>query len=699
MTSIPPQVRSPSPRQVVDDGLPEVELGARWTGSGVRFHLLAPDATAVELCLFDDAEAARASRRLPLKRAGRGLWRLDVPELGPGTLYGYRVAGPFEPQHGHRFNPSKLLVDPYARAITGEPRLHPSLHGIDPHHASETSFDSEDSAAAMPKGVVVDPGFDWQGVEPPRTPWRDTLIYEAHVKGLTALHPEVPEALRGTYLGVASAPVIEHLKQLGVTAIELLPVHQIASEPHLGRRGLRNYWGYSTLGYFAPHAGYASGALGEQVCEFQTMVRELHRHGIEVILDVVYNHTAEGSHLGPTLSLRGVGNRSYYRLRRFRQQLDDDVTGCGNTLDPRLPATRRLVLDSLRYWVEVMGVDGFRFDLAPALGRGDQGFDKDSPLLATIADDPVLSGVKRIAEPWDVGLGGYQLGGFANGWAEWNDRYRDGVRAFWRGSGSSADFATRLSGSSDLFAPSGRGPQASIAFVTAHDGFNLADVVSYEHKHNQANGEHNRDGHSHNLSRNWGVEGPSDRADVVELRQRARRNLMATLALSLGVPMLFHGDELGHSQQGNNNPYCQDNPTTWLDWHLEPDDERFLGFVRRVFALRRQIAPLRSDAFLDPEQAIWWHPDGRPMDHDDWESCRCPALWLRAEGWLIVTHGGEGDQHCRFPRGPWRCRLDTTRGELLFPASAEAPPVAEAEMPPFALRVYELAKTAGLEPV
>ena len=640
-----------------------VELGAVVTGSGVIFSLYSAHATSVELCLFDRLEEILPNRRLSLDRVGGGVWQLEVPELSPGALYGYRVGGPYEPQRGHRFNPSKLLVDPWARAITGEPRLHPSLFAFDPARPSDLSYNSEDSAAHMPRSVVVDPTFDWQGVPRPAVPWRETVIYEAHVKGLTVRHPEVPEALRGTYLGLASPPVIEHLKQLGVTAVELLPVHQVASEPHLLQRGLRNYWGYSTLGYFAPHAGYATGGLGRQVVEFQTMVRELHRHGIEVLVDVVYNHTAEGSHLGPTLSLRGIDNLAYYRLRRFRRQRYDDVTGCGNTLDARSPATRRLVLDSLRYWVEVLGVDGFRFDLAPALGREGHGFDPGSRLLREMEEDPVLAGVKRIAEPWDVGLGGYQLGAFPPPWAEWNDRYRDGVRAFWRGDGTPAELATRLAGSSDLFASDGRGPLASVAFVTSHDGYDLRDLVSYERKHNHANGEHNRDGHGHNLSRNWGIEGPTDHPGVNAARRRTRRNLVATLAFSLGVPMLLAGDELGHSQGGNNNPYCQDNETTWLDWRLDGDDQRFLAFVEGSMALRRRFPATRRETFFDPGEARWLHPEGREIRSVEWADPSHRALGLHLDayhpGWLLLLNGGGSEVRFVLPEGLWAERLDT----------------------------------------
>lgn len=637
-------------------------LGAHWTGEAVHFTLWSAHATAVELCLFETETCLVPRARHALKRSSDGFWHLEVPGLGPGTLYGYRVHGPYEPQRGHRFNPSKLLVDPYARAITGEPRFDTSLFGFDPSTGNTSGFHGVDSAHAMPKCVVVDGTFDWQGTAPPRTPWRDTVIYEAHVKGLTRLHPDVEPELRGTYLGLASPPIIDHLKRLGITAVELQPVHQIASEPHLLERGMRNYWGYSTLGFFAPHAGYATGGLGQQVHEFKTMVRTLHAAGLEVLIDVVYNHTAEGNRFGPTLSFKGIDNVAYYRTKPFSRDHYVDVTGCGNTLDIRQPMVERLVLDSLRYWVEAMGVDGFRFDLAPALGRDGNGFRTDARLFRAIADDPLLSRVKLIAEPWDVGPNGYRLGGFPEAWAEWNDRYRDTVRRFWRGDGQPAEFATRLAGSSDVFGA--RGPLAGIAYVTSHDGFTLEDLVSYQQKHNHANGEDNRDGHHDNLNRNWGVEGPTDDPRIAGLRRRAKRNFLATLALSQGVPMLLAGDELGHSQRGNNNPYCQDNALTWIDW--EQADTEFLDFVVRVLSLRRRLsadprAGAFTDTFLEPDQALWLHPEGHELTAADWSDAEQRALALLAPMGLLLLNGSAHGVKFHLPEGDWEELLDTAR--------------------------------------
>ena len=607
--------------------IPRAPLGATLAGpgEGAHFALVSRHATAIELCLFDRPEDAVPRRRFTLDRTGADTWHRHVDGISAGQLYGYRVSGPWAPQDGHRFNPSKLLVDPWARAITGEPRHDPALYAFDgdPGH----SYSSRDSAGVMPKSVVIDPVFDWRGDRPPRCPWSEMVIYEAHVKGLTMRHPEVPTELRGTYLGLASTPVVEHLLTLGVTAVELLPVHQIAREPHLAAKGLANYWGYSPLAFSAPHAGYARGGLGKQVDDFKTMVRGLHRAGLEVILDVVYNHTAEGGHAGPTLSFRGLDNRLFYRLEPRNRRRYRDVTGCGNTLDLGEPRVRELVLDSLRFWVREMHVDGFRFDLATALGREHGGFDPSAELFRAIAADPDLSRVKLIAEPWDLGPDGYQLGRFPDTWAEWNDRYRDAVRHFWRGSGGSGELAHRLAGSPDLYGDAG--PRRSLGFVTCHDGFTLADLVSYEHKHNLENGEDNRDGHDHNLSRNWGIEGPTDDPEIQALRRRSRQNLLATLLLSRGVPMLLYGDELGRTQGGNNNAYCQDSEISWVDWSRRGSEDDISDLLRRLLELRQEFPSLRGGAAdgdasdndtSDLPDLCFFHPDGvEILDAAGWE--------------------------------------------------------------------------------
>jgi glycogen operon protein len=621
------------------DSPPTDRPGAHWDGETTRFVLFSAHATAVELCLFERPESAAEKRRVAMRRTPGNLWWAELRDAGPGTLYGYRVSGPFAPRRGHRFNPAKLLVDPYARAITGEPRLSTALFGGDPKDPRELTYNGEDSAGAMPKCVVVDPAFDWRGDRPPGTPWRDTVIYECHVKGMTRLHPRVEERHRGRYLGLASPPVIEHLLALGVTAVELLPIHQVATEPFLLHRGLRNYWGYSPLGYFAPHAGYATGATGEQVREVKTMVRELHRAGIEVLIDVVLNHTAEGDHTGPTLSLRGIDNRGYYRLKPRRPGRYVDLTGCGNTLDVRREPVRRLILDALRHWVEEMHVDGFRFDLAPVLGRdggkGGDDFDPEGELLAAIAEDPVLAGVKLIAEPWDLGPGGYRLGGFPEPWREWNDRFRDAARRFWRGDGDPRELAPRIAGSPDLL---GDGEGRSVHYVTCHDGFTLADLVSYEHKVNEMNGEDNRDGTDQNLSRNWGQEGPTDHPGIRAARDRARRNLLATLLLARGVPMLRHGDELGVTQNGNNNAYCQDNPLSWLDWSRAGETAELRAFLIRLLEIRRSYPELRTAA---DTEIRWRHPDGREAPAPDWPE---PVLGARFAPNLLLLMNGTPDR-------------------------------------------------------
>jgi glycogen operon protein len=582
-----------------------------------------------------------------LERSGDA-WHARVAGLGPGQLYGYRVRGPWSPRDGHRFNPRKLLVDPHARALAGTVRWHESLLGHDPARPEQP--DPRDSAPFVPRALVVDPAGDWQGDRAPRTPWSRTVLYECHVKGMTQRHPGVPPPLRGTYLGLAAEPVIEHLLALGVTALELMPVAHHAVDPHLARLGLPNYWGYMTLGFFAPDARFATGDRGQQVVEFREMVKRLHRAGLEVILDVVFNHTPEGGHDGTTLSLRGFDNASYYRLRPDDPSQYVDFTGCGNTLNAMHPRVRQLVLDCLRAWVVEMHVDGFRFDLAPVLARDATGFHPFARFFELVRQDPVLAPVKLIAEPWDLGPGGYQLGRFPRGFAEWNGRFRDVARRAWRGDpGQLPELASRLSGSSDLFGPGGRQPQASVNFVTCHDGMTLRDLVSYAHKHNEANGEQGRDGPVDD-SANWGVEGPSHALRIRKPRERARRNLLATLVLSQGVPMLSHGDELGRTQHGNNNAYCQDNELAWVDWRPEAVDGELLAFVRGVLALRRENAVFRRRHFFRGEDALeggrddvsWLRPDGAEMTAADWHApeLRTLAMWIPAEAAESVDETG-----------------------------------------------------------
>jgi len=608
-------------------------LGATWDGTGVNFALFSEQATGVELCLFDSVDAQAESRRIPLNRT-RFVWHVHVRGLGPGQLYGYRVNGPYDPSRGLRFNAKKLLMDPYARAVARPARWDDALLGYQrAGSGGDLPADDRDSAAFVPLAAVIDPSFDWGDDRPPRTPWRDTIIYEAHVKGLTQLHPEIPASQRGTYSALACAPVLDHFARLGVTAVELLPVHHQVDEEHLVARGLTNYWGYNTLAFFAPDFRYASSpGVGHAVREFKSMVRALHAAGLEVILDVVYNHTAEGNRLGPTLSMRGIDNPAYYRLAPGDPRFYVNHSGCGNTLNTQHPRVLQLIMDSLRYWVTEMHVDGFRFDLASALARGPQGVDMSSAFFQAIQQDPVVSQVKLIAEPWDVGPGGYQVGHFPSPWTEWNGKYRDAVRRFWRGDeGTVSELATRLAGSADLYAGANRGPLASINFVTAHDGFTLHDLVSYNEKHNDANGEHNADGENHNLSWNCGVEGPTDAPAVTALRARQARNFMATLLLSQGVPMLSGGDELARTQHGNNNAYCQDNETSWTHWDQGDASRTLLEFTRRVIRLRKEHPVLRRRAFLRGQanggnghkDVTWLTPDGREMTTDDWNN---PAL-------------------------------------------------------------------------
>jgi glycogen operon protein len=623
-------------------------LGAVWDGEGTNFALYAEGAEAVDLCLFD---ADGREQRIPLQEMTFHVWHGYLPGVGPGTRYGYRVDGPYTPALGHRWNPSKLLVDPYALALDGDFVLNDAVFGYHRSRPAEDQQDHRDSAPFVPRGVVVHDRFDWGRDVRPHHALADTVIYELHVKGFTATHPDIPPALRGTYAGLAHPAAIEHLRALGVTAVELMPVHHFVSEPALLARGLTNYWGYNSLGFFAPHAAYSStGTRGQQVTEFKAMVRALHEADIEVLLDVVYNHTCESDRLGPTLFLRGIANEAYYRLDEKDKSEYVDYTGTGNTLDVRHPHSLQLIMDSLRYWVTEMHVDGFRFDLAAALARSMHDVDKLSAFFDVIHQDPVISRVKLIAEPWDLGEGGYQVGEFPALWTEWNGKYRDAVRDFWRGHGGLRELAYRLSGSSDLYQDDGRRPFASINFITAHDGFPLADLVSYEDKHNEANGEGNRDGSSDNRSWNCGVEGPTDDPQVLALRARQRRNLMATLLLSTGVPMLSMGDELGRTQGGNNNAYCQDNELSWVDWAAK--DKEFLAFVQQLVSLRRAHPVLRQRAFFHgrplgdglPRDIGWFGPDGSELDDGQWfdPGLHTVGMYLAGDG--IRTRGPRGER-------------------------------------------------------
>jgi glycogen operon protein len=618
-------------------------LGATWDGAGVNFALFSENATAVELCLFDSAEAETESQSVRLEERTDLVWHAYLPEARPGQIYGYRVHGPYEPQSGRRFNPHKLLIDPYAKAVAGDVRWDDAVFGYTlGHEDADLSFDERDSAPYVPKCVVVDPAFSWGGDTHPRTPWHKTLIYELHVKGFTKLHPDVPESQRGTYAGLSHPAVIDYLVSLGVTAIELMPVHQFVSDKFIQDRGLVNYWGYSSIAFLAPHNAYSSGgAMGQQVAEFKTMVKTLHREGIEVILDVVYNHTGEGHQMGPTLAFRGLDNSAYYRLMPNNRRFHIDYTGTGNTLNMTHPRTLQLIMDSLRYWVLEMHVDGFRFDLASTLARELHEVDRLGAFFDIIHQDPVLSQVKLIAEPWDLGEGGYQVGNFPVLWAEWNGIYRDNVRSFWRGDpGQIDDLAFRLTGSSDLYERGGRRPFASVNFVTAHDGFTLADLVSYNEKHNWVNQEENRDGHDHNISWNCSVEGPSEDAEVLALRARQQRNFLATLLLSQGVPMLVAGDEIGRTQRGNNNAWCQDNEISWIDWKLDQPRQDLLEFTRRLIQIFHTHPVLRRRKFFQGRQIrggeikdiSWFRPDGQEMAEGDWKNEQSRSLAVRLAG-------------------------------------------------------------------
>jgi isoamylase len=627
-------------------------LGANWDGEGVNFALYADNATAVTLCFFDDAKDEAEAHKIKLVERTHHIWHVYVEGAQPGQLYGYRVDGPYDPKQGHRFNPSKLLIDPYTKAIAGTIDWSDALFGYEIGHPDEDlSFSEIDSAPYIPKSVVVSNDFDWAGDKAPRIPYHKSIIYEAHVKGLTKLHPEIPEDIRGTYAAIAHPVTIRYLRELGITAIELMPVHHFISDRHLKERGLSNYWGYNTIGYFAPDVRYcSSGVCGEQVVEFKNMVKELHKANIEVILDVVYNHTGEGSHLGPTLSFRGIDNASYYRLTEDKQYYMD-YTGTGNTLNANLPNVLRLMMDSLRYWIVEMHVDGFRFDLASTLARELHEVNRLSAFFDIIHQDPTISQVKLIAEPWDVGEGGYQVGKFPQGWAEWNGLYRDCIRDYWRGSDSMlGEFAARLTGSPDLYEGDYRRPTASVNFVTAHDGFTLRDLVSYNDKHNEANGEGNQDGDNHNRSWNCGHEGPTEDPVVNELRNRQTRNLLTTLLLSQGVPMLVAGDEMGRTQQGNNNAYCQDNEISWIDWNNA--DQSLLKFTRALIHLRRshpafcrrrwfQGQPIKG---VGLEDIAWFLHEGTEMSEEHWNESFAKSLGVFFHGKGLHAVGPRGEQ-------------------------------------------------------
>jgi glycogen operon protein len=627
--------------------------GATWDGAGTNFALFSEAAERVELCLFDDGSPSqRSETRVELTEVDGFVWHGYLPDIGPDQRYGYRVHGQNNPAQGHRCNPRKLLLDPYGKAVDGQVTWNEAVFGY--RFSDPDVVNTADSAPFMPVNVVVNPFFDWSDDRPPKIPYHETVIYEAHVRGLTLLHPDVPAEQRGTYAGLAHPAVIEHLTTLGVTAVELMPVHQFVSESVLTSRGLSNFWGYNTIAFLAPHNGYASATRpGGQVAEFKAMVKALHSAGIEVILDVVYNHTAEGDHRGPTLSFRGIDNEAYYRLQQDDKRFYVDYTGCGNSLNVRSPHALQLLMDSLRYWVLDMHVDGFRFDLASALARELHDVDRLSAFFDLVQQDPVVSQVKLIAEPWDVGEGGYQVGNFPPLWSEWNGKYRDTTRDFWRGHADTlGEFASRLSGSSDLYEASGRRPVASINFVTCHDGFSMADLVSYNDKHNQANGENNSDGSDDNRSWNCGAEGPATDPAVLALRARQQRNFLTTLFCSQGVPMLLAGDEIGRTQGGNNNAYCQDNEVSWVDWRLAKPNAALLEFTRTVAELRREHPVFRRRRFFRGKPTggdhladiAWLTPSGRQMCYDDWRSPATPALAVFLNGDAITEPGPQGER-------------------------------------------------------
>jgi isoamylase len=679
-------------------------LGATWDGHGVNFAVFSENADSVELCFFDRTDPQKEIERIRVREQTAHVWHCYIPGVRPGQLYGYRVYGPFEPERGLRFNPAKLLIDPYAKAVAGQVDWNAPVFSYklgDP--GADLTRDEQDDAWGKPKGVVVDTYFDWDGDRAPRVPWNNSVIYEVHVKGFTMQHPDVPEEDRGRYSGIASPVIIDYLKSLGVTAVELLPVHDFLHDKFLLDKGLLNYWGYNTTSFFAPHAGYSIGDRGEQVADFKNMVKALHAAGIEVILDVVYNHTSEGSELGPTLNFRGFDNAAYYRLVDDQPRYYVNFTGTGNTLNSRHPQVLKLIMDSLRYWVQEMHVDGFRFDLASALARELHSVDRLGSFFDIIHQDPVLSTVKLIAEPWDVGPGGYQVGNFPVLWAEWNDRYRDTVRKFWRGDEDQmAELGWRLTGSSDLYQEDGRNPYSSINYVVSHDGFTLHDVVSYNHKHNEVNGEGNRDGHDNNLSYNYGHEGETDNLDIRRIREQQKRNFLATLMFSQGVPMLCGGDEIGRTQRGNNNAYCQDNEISWYDWNLSAGQRELFDFACRVIALRRKHPALRRRKFFrgreirgaDVKDITWLRSDGHEMTDAEWDAHWVRSIGMRMDGrnlgeldasgrllsdddlFLILNAHDEG-VNFTVPiwdsEEPWEVELDTTndqRAETVGPGQA-----------------------------
>jgi glycogen operon protein len=627
-------------------------LGATWDGNGVNFALFADNATSVELCLFNTTKDETEGLKIKLTERTHHVWHVYVDGLTPGQLYGYRVHGPYDPTNGHRYNANKLLMDPYAKAIGGSIDWNDALFGYEVGHPDEDlSFSKTDSASFIPKSVVIDHNFDWDGDEPPKIPYHQSIIYETHVRGFTRTHPGIPENIRGTYAGLSHPVTIKYLKELGITTLELMPVHQFVIDRHLKEKGLTNYWGYNTIGYFAPDVRFSSsGVLGEQVMEFKTMVKALHKAGIEVILDVVYNHTAEGNHMGPTLSFKGIDNSAYYRLMEDKRYYND-YTGTGNTLNANLPNVLRLMMDSLRYWILDMHIDGFRFDLASTLARELHEVDRLSAFFDIIHQDPTISQVKLIAEPWDIGEGGYMVGKFPAGWAEWNGKYRDSIRDYWRGADSMlAEFAERFTGSSDLYKGDYRTPSASINFITAHDGFTLHDLVSYNEKHNEANGEGNNDGESHNRSWNCGEEGPTNSPEIIALRERQKRNFLATMFLSQGVPMLVAGDEIGKTQSGNNNAYCQDNEISWINWAQA--DEKLKTFVRQLIQLRKehpifyrrgwfQGRPFKGRGL---EDIAWFLPEGDEMTEEHWtyDFAKSLAVFLNGRG--IHFPGPKGEK-------------------------------------------------------
>ena len=617
--------------------------GATWDGEGVNFAIFSEHAEKVELCLFDPS-GRREIQRIELCERTDLIWHCYLPEARPGLLYGYHIHGPYDPEQGHRFNPHKLLLEPYAKDIIGQIRWSDAHFGYKiGHRGEDMSFDRRDNAAYMPKCRVIDSAFTWEDDQRPNIPWPDMVVYELHVRGFTMNHPDIPPPLRGTYAGLVTEPVIDHLKRLGITSVELMPVHAFLDDRHLLERNLSNHWGYNTIGFFAPDRRYSSNSTPNGVVnEFKSMVKTFHSNGIEVILDVVYNHTAEGNQLGPTISFRGVDNASYYRLVGDNPRFYMDYTGCGNTLNLQQPRVLQLIMDSLRYWVLEMHVDGFRFDLASTLARELHAVDRLGAFFDILVQDPVLSQVKLIAEPWDLGEGGYQVGNFPAGWGEWNDQYRDTMRSYWKGDGGLiGNFARRLTGSSDFYDHSGRKPYASVNFITAHDGFTLHDLVSYNDKHNEANGEDNRDGTDNNNSWNCGTEGPTEDAGINTLRAKQKRNLLATLFFSQGVPMLVAGDEMGRTQKGNNNAYCQDNEISWVNWDLSSDDREFLAFVQRVIALRREHPVFRRRNFFQGrdihgsgvKDIHWFKPDSSEMNDDEWayNFARCLGVYLDGE--------------------------------------------------------------------